>query len=496
MFMFRNEPYTSRIPFVHDWIDSGEFLIQNKNYIYIDNIKTSLNLTDNDPLPYFNLSKKKSYNGDELRETLVHYVNYFLTFFDNEKELLYIYKSIKIKIDCSESYTPDDLYNDLTFQLLSPIMIQKTFMMNEYNSLTLDVKHSKYIKDKLRYDKNHLILIHHISILMRMAIPLLAHYIYKRGEYILSNSKFLLDFYYRIFRIFDINIEQKLIATTENKVYKSTQKDFRLWQKQSIQGINSLTHSLVNLSEVITCVLPKIKYDKSAYHLIDVAIKNNIENHIIKKTYDFEYLKFSNNNNTEFDNFEIPISNSSEAVLVYSQANADLTTNMLFEKYHIDDDLVDYYYKELSEGGANIMNGFQEKIIFNLFYKYYGDVISIKNINNINYIRLMLIAKKILQSENLNILAEMISAKVINISSRKDLNKKEKSLLESSELYNEVLKKYNYDERIVNDIRSMIATSITTEFLIIDPNSQACGTILPINPHVIIYQLLSYITLI
>ena len=82
------------------------------------------------------------------------------------------------------------------------------------------------------------------------------------------------------------------------------------------------------------------------------------------------------------------------------------------------------------------------------------------------------------------------------MSSRKDLNKKEKLMLESSEVYHNVLNKYNYDERIVTDIRSIIATVITSEFQIIDPDSDNYGKILTIIPEVIIYQILSYINLI
>lgn len=499
MLNFRNGPCNYyNIPLVDNWMDTGEYFTEIKDYIYVNYIRQTLNLPDNDPLPYFNMSKKKSYNNPDLRKNLVHYLNYFLTFFDSNKELLVLYRTIKIKIDTFEVYSVEELFNDLSASILSPTMLYKVSLMNDYNCSILDIKKNSHIRDNLRYDKNHLSILYNISILMRIAIPILSHYIYRNPDIILQISNFLLDFYNIIFRVFDINIERKLISTAENRVDKSTHQNYTMWEKLAIQGFNDLTHALVNLSDVIICVLPKIRYNANAYQLIDVAIKKNIDNHVINRRYDFEYLKLVNNvkNEIEFDKFEISMSNSSESVLIYSQANSDITTQKLFAKYPIDDKLVAHYHKELSDMGASVMHPFQEKIIFNLFYKDYGDVISIKNTNSENYVRLMLIAKEKLKSQNLYLLAEMVSSKIVSTSSRKDLNKKEKSLLESSELYKEVMRKYNNDEKIVSDIRSMIATSITTEFKIIDPNNELYGMIIPIHPTVVIYQILSFITLI
>ena len=245
--------------------------------------------------------------------------------------------------------------------------------------------------------------------------------------------------------------------------------------------------------------MPKLTYDKSGHGLIYNAIRKNLGYNVTDNQYEYEYVKVGGNlknNANEFDKFEIYVTNTSEATLIYSMANSEYIIDFLSNKYNIENRLINHYYKELTENGNNMINPFQEKLIFSLFYKYYGECWSIKNSNSIDYIRLMLIAREMLRYEKLFLLAEVISSKIVSMSSRKDLNKKEKLMLESSEVYHNVLNKYNYDERIVTDIRSIIATVITSEFQIIDPDSDNYGKILTIIPEVIIYQILSYINLI
>ena len=42
-----------------------------------------------------------------------------------------------------------------------------------------------------------------------------------------------------------------------------------------------------------------------------------------------------------------------------------------------DQEEVDFYIKSLSQDGKAVINGFQKDLIFNLFYKYFGDPVSI-----------------------------------------------------------------------------------------------------------------------
>ena len=62
-------------------------------------------ISDNAVLDNFILNSKKSYNSDNLREHLCHYINYFEKFYDTDRELLAVYYKIKYLIDYVNSYS-------------------------------------------------------------------------------------------------------------------------------------------------------------------------------------------------------------------------------------------------------------------------------------------------------------------------------------------------------------------------------------------------------
>ena len=114
-----------------------------------------------------------------------------------------------------------------------------------------------------------------------------------------------------------------------------------------------------------------------------------------------------------------------------------------------DPDEIDFYIKELRNENGEVINTFQRQLVFNLFYKYFGDTTSIMAINVKDYIKLMLAAKKMLQKNMMSYLPYIISAKVNKIITRKTLNKRELVEMEQSQYYEYVDKKYQ-NEKIKN----------------------------------------------
>lgn len=494
LFEFNNQP--PNIPEINNWVDNEMYFKSgNDDFIFCDYISKVLN---DDILAYFDISLKRAYKCDEFKKMLIKYLNYFLTYFDKDKELIDIYIKIKVKCDISNYYPIKEFYDDLSRYLLSPIILQKTYNMNIYNSYEVESKRS-YIHESLVYKTHHTNVLYHISLLIKMAIPLLLHYAKVKAENVVSINEFLLIFYHKIFDVFDVDIRRKILATIENETKKAFSKNYKIWYKQDIRGNNTSVNISDNFNSILLTVIGKMTYALPGHTLIYKSIRHNIDNTTVNAKYDFEYLKIGSNNKpniNEFDMFEINVVNTSEATAIYFQHNSDFVLNYLSNKYQIDENLINHYHKELSLNSNNIINPFQEKLIFYVFYKYYGECNSIKNTNSKDYIKLMLIARDILRSEKLFLLAEIISSRVVSMSSRKDLNKKEKVLIETSELYHSVMEKYGYDERNISEIRSIIATIITSEFQIIDPDSENYGSMLTILPNVVIYQVLSYINLI
>ena len=95
-----------------------------------------------------------------------------------------------------------------------------------------------------------------------------------------------------------------------------------------------------------------------------------------------------------------------------------------------DNDEIQFYKKELTKNGRPIVNKFQQNLINDMFYKYFGDTVSINSINADEYIILMITAKRILERHGMILLPYIISGVVLKISTRTSLCKKELIKLE------------------------------------------------------------------
>ena len=173
--------------------------------------------------------------------------------------------------------------------------------------------------------------------------------------------------------------------------------------------------------------------------------------------YEFNYTLLSSSNrdedfNSDFDKYESYLVRQDESLYLQSKCNSQETMNTIENIFGpFDYKEVNYFLQKLQEDGSQIINGFQKQLIFNLFYKYFGDPVSIKAINNIDYIKLMLAARKMLESYNMVILPYIISSKVVRVPKRKNINKKELLKITSSPLWKQIQDKYRNEKiRIEN----------------------------------------------
>ena len=135
-------------------------------------------------------------------------------------------------------------------------------------------------------------------------------------------------------------------------------------------------------------------------------------------------------------------------------------------------------------------------MVFNMFYKYFEDTVSINAINVISYIKLMLSARDMLKTMNLTYLSTIIASKVEKVVTRKSLNKKELVKMQSSQYYKMVEDKYKND-KIIKQMLSYVATIITSSFRIIDyRNPELNGKPIEIETDIIIEEILLFMLMV
>ena len=459
---------------------------------------------ENESLNIFSLTPKRCYNGNIMREHLPRYLNYFLKYYDQDKELLLAYFNMKYVLDYhGDKYEKDQFILDIKRLILTPSILNKAYVMNEDN-YTLDLDEKNYRNDKnpaLQYGDKHAKALMWMSLLMNMVIPLSTHYILIRN--IQEVDEFLLEVFEAIMDLTDIDIVSKLYETSNSNIIRNAKSHQTLFLMQDIRGRNTTSLSMDSLENIILNIMPKYTYDKNIVSLNFSSIKNSVYFQVTGIKYEYAYVPLSNSNrdadqNSELDKYESFLVKQNESLYLQNKCNASKTMEMITLMYGpFSDDEIDYYIERLEENGTDtIINEFQKNLIFNLFYKYFGDPLSIKNINKRDYVKLMIAASKELAANNMVILPYIISSRVLKLQQRKALNKKESVKLESSALHNTIKDKYRSD-KIDKHILSIVATIISSEFEIIDYyDKQADRKIISNVPDSICEEVYMYCTLI
>lgn len=445
-------------------------------------------------LDYFMVSTKKCYNLDKTRDRITHYINYFFKFYDYDKELLAIYCRIKYLMDYEEAYSLEAFIFDIQKYVLSQSILYKVDLMNRDNyQLSLDFKGTK--NQALQYTDKHAMMLMKMSVIMNILIPLICHFIYVKG--ISNSNEFVLQIYDHVFDIFDIDLYSKLYETSSYNVDRSMSPHEALLDKQSIRGINMTTHSLASVENIILNIIPKYTYNQNIIHFNYTSIRDNTRFQVIDLAYEYAFVKLSSSkrdedNNSEFDKFESYLVKQDESLYIQSTVNCQETMKKIELFYGpFDQEEINFYLENITS-----MEGIQKELIFNLFYKYFGDPVSIKAINKEQYVKLMISAKRLLQVNNMVILPYILSSKITRLVTRKNLNKREYLKTTMSSLYQTVMNAYK-SEKVEKLILSIIATILSSDFEILEfHDKELNGMPLEVISDIINEELLMFISLI
>jgi len=511
-----------QIPIIDEWVPEPEDIIftNSKNTIIApiaEFFHQDISNPDIQKLNYFIVKTKKSYNSEDLRNHNNHYLNYFEKYYDTEKELFTNMANIKFLIDAyagrppvdaegkpQQVYTYQNFIFDLHKYILQPSIYQKVIDMTERN-YSLSLSYKSMNNPQLQYTDEHAKALSEASMLMNICIPLICHFAYTCM--ITDIDEYLLDIYDSILNapifVNKVNIYSKLFETAISNVEKNKKNNEPIWNKQDIRGITPTIHAENSVKNIILNIMPKYTFDKSMISLNYTSIQKNNKFQITDIAYEYTFIPLSSSkrdgedNASDFDRYEANMIKTSEALYLQSKINCKITSQKIESIWgELRDKEVKYFMSHLKNDNDEIVNGFQKQLIFNLFYKYYGDTESIKDNNAKSYVKLMLIGKKMLLQYNMSFLPYVLSSKVNKIVARKTLNKKELAELQSFPEYEMVVDKYKND-KIIKQILSTIATIITSDFSIIDYDNQNIdGQKLIVEPSMIMRECLVYALLI
>lgn len=166
---------------------------------------------------------KKSSYAKQL-EVITKYINFFLNFYDEDREMALAYLKIKYALDKEKRFNeenPNQLI-DLIYELLfTESIVKKISDMVEDNYLDDIESSEKYVgKDKkylesLEFTNQHVKILLKISFGMKCISPILFHYISINVIKLDKDSDMIYNFYKRLFDIFnenEVNMYNKLFV--------------------------------------------------------------------------------------------------------------------------------------------------------------------------------------------------------------------------------------------------------------------------------------------
>lgn len=495
----------NQIPIVDEWKpEADDIYYTNAKDIIVAPVSDYYHLDgDNVRINYFWIKPKKSYNSDLLRDHCCHYLNYFEKYFDTEKEYFTNMALIKFLMDYYQDYNINNFIYDINRYIIQSSIISKVQAMVDHN-YSLELSYKSANNPQLQYTDQHAKALLNISILMNMCIPLITHFAYIRK--IQDIDEYLLDFYDYILycpQFASVDIPSKLYETSISNVNRNVKNNAIIWQKQDIRGKDAITHSMGAVRNIILNIIPKYTFSQNMVSLNYTSIQKSNKYQVTDIQYEFSYVSLSSSrregedNTSDFDRFEANVTKADESQYLQIKYNYEYVMKKIEDQWGpFDQDEISFYKKEMRNSNREIINVFQRQLVFNLFYKYFGDTISINAINVDDYIKLVIAARKMLKGNNMGFLPYIISGKVNKIVSRKSLNKKEITEMESSQYYPLVEDKFK-NPKILNQILGTVATIITSSFSVIDyEDRELNGLNIAVETRIIIEEFLMYILLI
>jgi hypothetical protein len=370
------------------------------------------------------------------------------------EEFIYKYFIIKLTIDQdnykNRSHTA--VINEMITTLFTQDIINlvDNYINNNFKSNVneeIDFTKNKYNKGTTFLDRHYKIM-YKISCLSRLIIPLATHYIHNNPS--IPSNKFLIDLFTDLFQVAqyntNIDIYMKLYTFVESAVNRTRYSDRIMWERLMILGVTpeNVIHETVN--KLIINVIIKYSFTQNIMNLNTVVIRKSVMSYTLRKKDPFTLYALTDSEQQSSDDDSI----SSEIDIFDSYNTQRDESVLLFRRYGIEHDIKIIQYREniqiLPEelefySKEKRYHEFQKYIICFIFSKYFGGVSNvIGGCSKEDWVKLIIISTKLLNSLGLTYLSEFISGVRVNYTFKRMSKFLDNYILEHP-LYNTILEK-------------------------------------------------------
>lgn len=438
------------------------------------------------------------------------YLDYFIEFYDYDKDLPLIYANLKKIIDSRKDSITDKEYT----KLLMSRLILETNIRDKIKELVEDCycydvtvdKYGRKYQGAYDFTNEEAKILLAISFMMKIAIPPTEHYISTNTLYDNKElSGLMLSVFNDIFYLVgddDADILMiKLYKYTEKQILKHVAGNNTLWdQENALRGITDMSHTdTLTIKYLISDNFFKIRF----YNNIVSFIKSIIETQL---HYTIEITQYKKNPiSLDFGSSPSPEGLSNIDKLEQLQSKMDDSQNIkielstrdvlsMLEKEigYISDDEIEFYKKYSLHNDQ-----FHTDLIRNYFVKYFDGYAELKVMNILTNVELIIIAKRLLKKSGYKQLQWLMSSVPYGkISKRLLRNRRYMDKLKASEKYINIMEnKYKALKGFKDDEPLMLISMVlnNTYRFVEYERKELTGEIIPFDEDIISAEILDFI---
>ena len=417
-------------------------------------------------------------------DEICRYCNVFFKYYDPDKEFITSLLIVKYNIDnINIYYSLRTFMSDIAELLLTDSIIKKIFkMVDDYYEI--DLSPTDEIKNldlhALQFMNEHGKALMALSIAYRLTIPVVCHYYalnaekmnelnVARGEQPLSIKDYLYRIFLSYFPLFqgDSELYNKLAVTVNSHLTLTKSAEKVLWNRLQNKKITPTTYTDKLIAAIVVDILPKSIFKKNLIYLIQTAMPYQIKTILLAKDK-YEYNDISMSAKTDelsgLEKMEANSARISDLDVVISKTNIKKSIRKIEKKYNIEISKEEFdYYRE------NLRDFAFSDIILQFFSSHFGGYYDLKSITKKNYIRLLIIFKKIMSSMGFIYIHQIMTGNLSKNIKRRKVSTKQLDKIEESRRFQKLMENYSMAmEKDKNSIMTNIAALINTPVEFVD----------------------------
>lgn len=406
---------------------------------------------------------------------ICNYSNYFINFYDDEKELIISYLKIKTIIDDkTKNIQPNAFIKMIYTYFFTPTLLEKIKKMVDDNYIVnLKKDDGQKYDEAMEFTNEHGKILFRVSVGINLLIPLLNHYLYSINK---SNEKILFKYFVPLFDALSepgVDMINKLNNYVLKKIHVNFEGNKTAWEQRNMLGEQSYLEHVDFLFKkiIVSDVLHKFVFNENIISYLSVVINNNLRFH---NRGEYKHLpkKLSGKKDmeglSELDKFEMKFNKIDESISILSECNKETVIRKIKEisAVTITDNEVDFYknYYNFDEFNCNLIRYY--------YARYFNGYRDLNMLTREQFINLLIVLKRRLQAQDYLFLPQILSGNIKNkINTRTIQNKKFIQKVVTSSLHQQLVNdKFAYilDLKDNNLILNIISTLLNTHFTYVE----------------------------